>query len=192
MLQVQRITKRYGALVSLRDVSFEVRPGEVLGLLGPNGSGKSTTVKIPPRHSTPRKTPSCSWDSGQPFGDLSRAADRSLSRPSRRGPRDRPHGRARTGACDSRCVSNDGRPGRRKSCEFHSFARGAHFYGELRWATARRARLERLGRRGRPNADPNRATGEGAVRWSGPTSDRQGRQGSRIAASWRRSVGMWF
>ena len=46
MLQIQRLTKRYGALAAIRDLSFEARPGEVLGLLGPNGSGKSTTVKI--------------------------------------------------------------------------------------------------------------------------------------------------
>ena len=46
MLQVDGLTKRYGAVTAIKDVSFEVRPGEVLGLLGPNGSGKSTTVKI--------------------------------------------------------------------------------------------------------------------------------------------------
>jgi ABC-2 type transport system ATP-binding protein len=46
MLEVQRLTKCYGALVAIQDLAFEVRPGEVLGLLGPNGSGKSTTVKI--------------------------------------------------------------------------------------------------------------------------------------------------
>jgi ABC-2 type transport system ATP-binding protein len=46
MLDVRRLTKHYGALVGIQDVSFSVRPGEVLGLLGPNGSGKSTTVKI--------------------------------------------------------------------------------------------------------------------------------------------------
>ena len=46
MLEVRRLTKRYGAVTAIRDVSFAIRPGEVLGLLGPNGSGKSTTVKI--------------------------------------------------------------------------------------------------------------------------------------------------
>src|SRR4051812_24058623 len=46
MLAVRRLTKHYGALVAVHDVSFEAWPGEVLGLLGPNGSGKSTTVKI--------------------------------------------------------------------------------------------------------------------------------------------------
>ncbi len=46
MLQVDRLSKRYGPRVAIEDISFTVRRGEVLGLLGPNGSGKSTTVKI--------------------------------------------------------------------------------------------------------------------------------------------------
>lgn len=46
MLEVVNVTKYYGALAAVRDVSFTVRPGDVLGYLGPNGSGKSTTVNM--------------------------------------------------------------------------------------------------------------------------------------------------
>jgi ABC-type multidrug transport system ATPase subunit len=42
LFQALHLTKRYGRLTALGDVSFSVRPGEVLGLIGPNGSGKTT------------------------------------------------------------------------------------------------------------------------------------------------------
>ena len=42
MFQARNLTKRYGRVTALKDVSFSVRPGEVLGLIGPNGSGKTT------------------------------------------------------------------------------------------------------------------------------------------------------
>jgi ABC-2 type transport system ATP-binding protein len=41
-LQIAHLTKRYGRVTALEDVSFAIRPGEVLGLIGPNGSGKTT------------------------------------------------------------------------------------------------------------------------------------------------------
>jgi ABC-2 type transport system ATP-binding protein len=46
MLQADRLTKYYSGIPAIRDVSFSVQPGQVLGYLGPNGSGKSTTVKL--------------------------------------------------------------------------------------------------------------------------------------------------
>lgn len=46
MLEAVHLTKRYSSLPAVQDLSFTLRPGEVLGCLGPNGSGKSTTVKM--------------------------------------------------------------------------------------------------------------------------------------------------
>src|SRR5437899_1549058 len=46
MLQARGLTKRYGGLLALNGVSFEIHPGEIVGYLGPNGSGKSTTVNL--------------------------------------------------------------------------------------------------------------------------------------------------
>jgi ABC-2 type transport system ATP-binding protein len=45
MIEVNGLTKRYGNFVAVRDLSFAVRAGEVLGLVGPNGAGKTSTLR---------------------------------------------------------------------------------------------------------------------------------------------------
>lgn len=46
MIHVERLTKKFGNKTAVNDISFKVKPGEVVGLLGPNGAGKTTTLRI--------------------------------------------------------------------------------------------------------------------------------------------------
>ena len=46
MIELDRLSKRFGSVTALDDLSFTVRPGHVTGFLGPNGAGKTTTMKI--------------------------------------------------------------------------------------------------------------------------------------------------
>jgi ABC-2 type transport system ATP-binding protein len=46
VVDVDRLTKRYGDVIAVDDVSFQVRPGTITGFLGPNGAGKTTTLRI--------------------------------------------------------------------------------------------------------------------------------------------------
>src|SRR5580698_11194262 len=45
-IQLDGVTKRYGGFTAVNDLSFEVKPGAILGFLGPNGAGKTTTIRM--------------------------------------------------------------------------------------------------------------------------------------------------
>jgi branched-chain amino acid transport system ATP-binding protein len=53
VLEVQEVSKAFGGVVAARDVSFEVREGEILGLIGPNGAGKTTVFDLISGYQTP-------------------------------------------------------------------------------------------------------------------------------------------
>ena len=46
LLRIAHVTKRFGGLVAVKDVSFELEPGEITGILGPNGAGKTTLFNL--------------------------------------------------------------------------------------------------------------------------------------------------
>jgi branched-chain amino acid transport system ATP-binding protein len=46
MLQLERVTKRFGGLTAVRNVTLDVQAGELLGIIGPNGAGKTTLFNV--------------------------------------------------------------------------------------------------------------------------------------------------
>ena len=46
IVQVERLTKRFGDFTAVDGIAFDIKPGEILGLLGPNGAGKTTTIQM--------------------------------------------------------------------------------------------------------------------------------------------------
>jgi ABC-2 type transport system ATP-binding protein len=82
MIDVRNLTKRYGNVTAVRDATFAVQVGEVVGFVGPNGAGKSTTIKmlaclLPPTSGTAsiagRDTVSGSMDARRSLGYLPEA-----------------------------------------------------------------------------------------------------------------------
>jgi ABC-2 type transport system ATP-binding protein len=55
MIQVQNVSKNYGELVAVDNISFQLQKGDVLGFLGPNGAGKTTTMRIITGYMPPTK-----------------------------------------------------------------------------------------------------------------------------------------
>ncbi|BCJ47614.1 hypothetical protein GCM10010168_19720 [Actinoplanes ianthinogenes] len=68
MIEVHRLTKRYGTATAVDDLTFSVRPGSVTGFLGPNGAGKSTTIRMLLALTTP--TAGRALVNGRPYRDL--------------------------------------------------------------------------------------------------------------------------
>lgn len=82
LLEVHGLTKRFGGLAAIEDVSFDVRAGEILGVIGPNGAGKTTLFNMITAFTMPTA------------GEI-RFRDRCIARPPARGPaRLSPRGRA--------------------------------------------------------------------------------------------------
>ena len=70
MIEIRGLTKRFGRIVAVDDLSFDVHPGRVTGFLGPNGSGKSTTMRCMLGLDRPER--GTTMFSGQPFDSFRR------------------------------------------------------------------------------------------------------------------------
>lgn len=65
-MELVQVRKRYGAAEVLRGITFQVRPGEVVGLVGPNGAGKTTTLRVAAglTRASGGRVRVCGWDVG--------------------------------------------------------------------------------------------------------------------------------
>ena len=91
LLRVQHLTKRFGGLVAVNDVSFDVEEGEILSVIGPNGAGKSTLFKLIASFLPPSRRPGAVQRRARSRGQKphARGAARAWCAPSRRRPSSR-------------------------------------------------------------------------------------------------------
>ena len=93
-IETVELTKRYGAVVAVDDLSFSVREGAVTGFLGPNGAGKTTTLRM--ILALARPTPGHATVLGQPYVKLDAAGAHGRREPRGGGRAPRPQGAATT------------------------------------------------------------------------------------------------
>jgi ABC-2 type transport system ATP-binding protein len=74
MIEVERLTKRFGSTLAVDDLSFSVKPGTITGFLGPNGAGKSTTLRA--ILGLVRPTSGRATVFGRPYAELERPIDK--------------------------------------------------------------------------------------------------------------------
>ena len=88
ILAVDGARKAFGGLVAVNDVSFDVREGELIGLIGPNGSGKTTMLNLISGALTPERRQDHAWRHRdfRPAGARHRAARRRAHLPARAHP----------------------------------------------------------------------------------------------------------
>jgi ABC-2 type transport system ATP-binding protein len=75
VIEVRALTKRFGSLVAVDDLSFDVAAGAVVGFLGPNGAGKITTLRVLLRLVAPSQ--GNATINGRPYAELTGCSDSS-------------------------------------------------------------------------------------------------------------------
>ena len=80
LLELKSVSKRYGGVIAVREVSFAVESGEICGVMGANGAGKTTLFALIAGHSRPDRGTTSSfrasrWSGCVPIGSVGSASD---------------------------------------------------------------------------------------------------------------------